>query len=278
MATISQPIPVDETIILDQISQLTCQIDPLSIKIQNLDSANLYDDLLRWKMVAHQNIDQVYEKKRIHLEKIIEEQKSKQTKVISDTKDALLQLQTKGHAIREEVEQLEQTLQNIQKTIDEIIIIKTTPIDINDSVIIELKDDCKSSNLTQSRPTQEFTFSHLNEEDFIRDGLRPYAKYRNLGIAKATHGMVLAHVMRFIPPFQPEVVSKLHYHEVDFQMVYVLKGWIKSTFEGKEPITMMTGSCWIQPPCIRHAVVGYSDDCELLEIVLPADFKTVTIE
>jgi hypothetical protein len=25
-------------------------------------------------------------------------------------------------------------------------------------------------------------------------------------------------------------------------------------------------------------VLGYSDDCELLEIVLPADFETVTLE
>jgi hypothetical protein len=32
-----------------------------------------------------------------------------------------------------------------------------------------------------------------------------------------------------------------------------------------------------QPPRIKHAVLGYSDDCELLEIVLPADFETVTL-
>jgi hypothetical protein len=32
-----------------------------------------------------------------------------------------------------------------------------------------------------------------------------------------------------------------------------------------------------QPPRIKHTVLGYSDDCELLEIVLPADFKTVTL-
>ncbi|MFZ0401035.1 MAG: cupin, partial [Pseudolabrys sp.] len=33
----------------------------------------------------------------------------------------------------------------------------------------------------------------------------------------------------------------------------------------------------IQPPKIKHTVLGYSDDCELLEIVLPADFETVTL-
>jgi hypothetical protein len=41
---------------------------------------------------------------------------------------------------------------------------------------------------------------------------------------------------------------------------------------------MQTGSCWIQPPRIKHAVLDYSDDCEVLEIILPAEFPTVTLE
>ncbi|HEY6859432.1 MAG TPA: cupin domain-containing protein [Pseudolabrys sp.] len=130
---------------------------------------------------------------------------------------------------------------------------------------------------TKPRKPQRFTFSHHREEDFDQ-GLRTYAKYRDLGIAPATGGMVQAHVIRFIPPFQPEEVSTPHYHDVDFQMVYVLKGWIKSEFEGQGAHTFYAGSCWIQPPKIKHTVLGYSDDCELLEIVLPADFETVTLE
>jgi hypothetical protein len=58
----------------------------------------------------------------------------------------------------------------------------------------------------------------------------------------------------------------------------VLKGWYKTEFEGEGVHTFEEGSCWIQPSHIRHAVRGYSDDCELLEIVLPADFKTVAID
>jgi mannose-6-phosphate isomerase-like protein (cupin superfamily) len=130
---------------------------------------------------------------------------------------------------------------------------------------------------TKPRKPQRFTFSHHREEDFDL-GLRTYAKYRDLGIAPATGGMVQAHVIRFIPPFRPEEVSTPHYHDVDFQMVYVLKGWIKSEFEGEGAHTFYAGSCWIQPPKIKHTVLGYSDDCELLEIVLPADFETVTLE
>jgi len=129
----------------------------------------------------------------------------------------------------------------------------------------------------KARAKHSFTVSHHREEDFDA-GLRAYAKYRDLGIANATDGMVQAHVIRMVPPCIPEEVSKLHYHDVDFQMIYVLKGWMKSEFEGQGPVLMREGSCWIQPPRIKHKVLDYSDDCEVLEIILPAKFDTVTLD
>ncbi|BAT61570.1 cupin domain protein [Variibacter gotjawalensis] len=127
------------------------------------------------------------------------------------------------------------------------------------------------------RPPQTFVASHLGAHSFV-EGLRSYARYRELGIAAATHGLAQAHVVQFIPPCRPEEVSKLHFHDVDFQMVYVLKGWIKSEFAGEGAHVMREGSCWIQPPKVKHKVLDYSDDCEVLEIILPADFDTVELE
>ncbi|HTT47943.1 MAG TPA: cupin domain-containing protein [Pseudolabrys sp.] len=135
----------------------------------------------------------------------------------------------------------------------------------------------RAAKRAKARPQHKFTVSHHREEDFDA-GLRTYAKYRDLGIAPATGGMVQAHVIKFVPPFNADEVSIPHYHDVDFQMVYVLKGWIKSEFEGEGAHTFYAGSCWIQPPKIKHTVLGYSDDCEVLEIVLPADFETVTLD
>jgi hypothetical protein len=43
-------------------------------------------------------------------------------------------------------------------------------------------------------------------------------------------------------------------------------------------MVMQAGSSWIQPPRIKHVVLDYSDDCEVLEIILPADFETVELE
>ncbi|HET7847890.1 MAG TPA: cupin domain-containing protein [Pseudolabrys sp.] len=133
-----------------------------------------------------------------------------------------------------------------------------------------------AKSATSRWPKQHFTVSHLREEDFDH-GLRSYSAYRDLGLAKATGGRVQAHVIRMTRPFDAKKVAIPHFHDVEFQMVYVLRGWFRSEFEGQGPHTFHAGSCWIQPPKIKHTVIGYSDDCELLEIVLPADFRTVTL-
>jgi mannose-6-phosphate isomerase-like protein (cupin superfamily) len=124
------------------------------------------------------------------------------------------------------------------------------------------------------RPKQSIAVSHHREEDFRADGLRAYAHYRDLGIADATHGLARAHVIRLIGPCNPDEVSKLHYHDVEFQMVYVLKGWVKSYMDGVGETTFQVGSSWTQPPKIKHLIMDYSDDVELLEVILPADFET----
>jgi hypothetical protein len=128
-----------------------------------------------------------------------------------------------------------------------------------------------------ARPKQRIAISHHREEDFKADGLRAYAHYRDLGIKDATGGLAQAHVIRLIGPCNPEEVSKLHFHDIDFQMVYVLKGWVKTYMEGQGESTMREGSAWTQPPKIRHMILDYSDDVELLEVILPAEFKTVEL-
>ena len=128
-----------------------------------------------------------------------------------------------------------------------------------------------------ARPKQRIAISHYRDEDFLTNGLRAYAQYRDLGIAVASNGLARAHVIRLIGPCNPAEVSKLHFHDVEFQMVYVLKGWVKTYMEGQGETLMKEGSCWTQPPRIKHLIRGYSDDCELLEVILPAEFKTVEL-
>ena len=127
------------------------------------------------------------------------------------------------------------------------------------------------------RIESEFIVNRAKESPFVSGGLRAYREYRDLGIGEATGGRVHAHVIRTTKPC-PEGGSGLHYHDVEFQMVMVLRGTSTVWFEGKGEVTFEAGDCWIQPPRIRHNVLHYSDDYEVLEITLPAEYETVQLE
>lgn len=119
--------------------------------------------------------------------------------------------------------------------------------------------------------TQGFVVSHARDAMFER-GLRSFYEYRDLGIKHSTNGRVDAHVIRAAAG--TEFSSQPHIHKTTFQLVYVLKGWIEFEYEGQGRIRLEAGSCVHQPPEIRHREVGHSEDIEMLEIVLPANFTT----
>jgi mannose-6-phosphate isomerase-like protein (cupin superfamily) len=138
-------------------------------------------------------------------------------------------------------------------------------------------DPGKSEEKLGGWPKQKLHISHLREEDFKVQGLRAYTLSRDLGMAEATGGMVDAHVNRRGRPFDAAEVAHRHFHDIRFQLVYVLKGWAKMEFEGHGEVTMREGSCWIQPPGIKHTVLGFSDDYEILEMIIPAKYDTYNL-
>ena len=142
---------------------------------------------------------------------------------------------------------------------------------------IKAKDRAPRAAKPRARAKQRIAISHYRDEDFVANGLRTYAHYRDLGIAEASHGLAQAHVIRLIGPCNPAEVSKLHFHDLEFQMVYVLKGWVKTYMEGQGETMMKQGSAWTQPPRLKHLILDYSDDVELLEVILPAEFRTVEL-
>lgn len=109
-----------------------------------------------------------------------------------------------------------------------------------------------------------------------KPGFRGFFDYRDLGMVEKTGGKLRAHVHRPNGPCRGE--GDLHYHQLDFQMVYVLKGWARVWFEGVGEIRMEEGSCMYQEPEIRHRVIEYSDDYTALELLVPADADTVAVE
>ncbi|MDX1488863.1 MAG: cupin domain-containing protein [Acidiferrobacterales bacterium] len=75
----------------------------------------------------------------------------------------------------------------------------------------------------------------------------------------------------------PADVRQPHFHDIEFQMNYVLKGWCRFEFDGHGEQMFEAGDAWLQPPRIEHALLEFSDDFEVLEIVMPADFHTVDL-
>ena len=127
-----------------------------------------------------------------------------------------------------------------------------------------------------NRRAQRFSVSHRNRSKFVRRGLRSYFEYRDLGIKRATRGRVVAHVIRARPGKAPH--GQWHRHDCRIQFVYVLKGTAVFEYEGVGKVKMKPGSCFYQPPGIRHREISHSKDLELIEIVAPANFRTVALE
>lgn len=128
--------------------------------------------------------------------------------------------------------------------------------------------------MTKLYKNQAFTIAHAEGAAFEGAGLRAFFEYRQLGIKEATGGKYGAHVIRAVPGV--ESPGEWHTHALDFQMVYVTKGWVDFEYEGEGMHRCVAGSCVLQPPGIRHREAGHSDDMELLEVTSPAEFETHT--
>jgi mannose-6-phosphate isomerase-like protein (cupin superfamily) len=113
----------------------------------------------------------------------------------------------------------------------------------------------------------------LEDGRFHREGPRAFVEYRDLGMAAASGGRISGKHIRAIQPFSEE--TGWHWHDMTAHFVYVLKGWVKFQFDGVgETVTVVAGACLSQPGGVAHNVVGQSDDLELIEINMPADYST----
>jgi quercetin dioxygenase-like cupin family protein len=120
------------------------------------------------------------------------------------------------------------------------------------------------------------TIVHHVATDHFDGGLRAFFEYRDLGIHSATGGRIGAHVIRAVPGegAKPE----WHTHDLEFQMVYVLKGWVEFEYEDIGFVRLEAGASVYQAPMIKHREIRHSDDVEMLEITAPAAFKTAMVE
>ncbi|HUG36250.1 MAG TPA: cupin domain-containing protein [Candidatus Limnocylindrales bacterium] len=121
----------------------------------------------------------------------------------------------------------------------------------------------------------------LAKDAVYKTGLRSFMEYRDLGIETATHGQFRAHVIRIKKEAAGDHelhTTGLHRHLCDFQMFYVLKGWIKFVYDGQGEHLFHAGDCVLQPAGIVHNELDCSDDLEILEIYSPAVHRTEVVD
>lgn len=107
--------------------------------------------------------------------------------------------------------------------------------------------------------TRATYFSHNKPSDtqFESGGLRDFFLYRDLGISKATNGNVIARIVKANEA--PEKGTGWHRHEANFHFFYMLKGWAKFMYEGKETL-VSAGDCVHQNPGLNRFLFDYSPD------------------
>ncbi|HET7316999.1 MAG TPA: cupin domain-containing protein [Sphingomicrobium sp.] len=96
--------------------------------------------------------------------------------------------------------------------------------------------------------------------------------YRDLIPGRLGGRYVASHITM---PTGGPVSDWVHYHRVEFQMIYVRSGWVRVVYEDQgEPFVMNAGDLVLQPPGIRHRVLESSPGLEVIEIGSPALHET----
>lgn len=120
------------------------------------------------------------------------------------------------------------------------------------------------------------SFSRGVDATFEHRDARPTLEFRDLGVAAATSGRVMAQIVR-ARARSDGPLDRHHHEQLDDQLFFVLRGSMVGEYDGVQH-EWQAGDCIVQPPGVVHQIVSHSDDLELLEVSLPASYATVLDE
>ena len=105
-----------------------------------------------------------------------------------------------------------------------------------------------------------------------KGGLRSYFAYRDL--ASRTPPGATCWPTSSAPISRAPGPMGYHSHTLDFQMVYLVKAGHGSTWRTSARFGWRKRDAWYQAPGVKHEVLEYSEDWQVIEITMPADFPT----
>ena len=89
----------------------------------------------------------------------------------------------------------------------------------------------------------KIVLSRLDGTDWTRKGLRPFLEYRDLGLAEATDSRIGGTIGRAIKKFEPGGGAPRHTHNTSFHLIFVMRGWFRTEFEGLGEVVVRQGDC-----------------------------------
>lgn len=125
--------------------------------------------------------------------------------------------------------------------------------------------------LPAEMPTNQPTSVHTPAQVSGDEG-RAGMLYRDLLPDRQGGTFIASHIT--IPTAGP-VADYVHYHDVQFQLIFCHAGWVDVVYEDQgPPFRLEPGDLVIQPPTIRHRVLESSAGLEVIEIGYPAVHDT----
>jgi len=87
-------------------------------------------------------------------------------------------------------------------------------------------------------------------------------------------GRVGGTIGRAIKKFEPGGGSPRHTHNTSFHLIFVMRGWFRSEFEGLARWWRARATASSTRAEIPQEHIEYSDDFEVMQIASPADYRT----
>ena len=125
----------------------------------------------------------------------------------------------------------------------------------------------------ESKPS--FCLSRSDDGEFEpMTGYRDWLKIRDLGLSDATHGQYDAWITRANTMGGS---TGRHYHNYDFQIMFVTKGWVKVFYEGEGEFVLRAGDFVYHLPGHVHDFMDYSEDIKIFELCSPANHHAIDV-
>ena len=120
--------------------------------------------------------------------------------------------------------------------------------------------------------------SRGSDDKWENKGLRSFLEYRNLGIEEATDGKFGGSIARALHAKKATDHAALHYHTLGFHLTMVLRGWMRTYYDGLGEVILKAGDCVTYTGEVVQSHTEHSEDFEVLQITMPAEFPTVQVE